>query len=162
MKISFYVALFSGFPSINRNEQSALARANATPINIIIRKLVTKDTEIAFCTAAEVALLTPAGISMPTSLFYCATSTLRTPGGRASAFRLLSRLALNVARATIPGAAIASKPAVRAIALLMPDAIPARWESTDPITAVVNGTTSTHLPAGFVRGRTSFPDCDID
>src|SRR5581483_1798741 len=52
----------------------------------------------------------------------------------------------NTPASTIPNAAIASKPAVRATALLMPDATPLRSLSTASNTVVVSGATK-HAPA---------------
>ena len=47
---------------------------------------------------------------------------------------------------TMPKLAIASKPAVRETALLMPDAMPARLSLTEFMTVVVNGATLIAMP----------------
>ena len=54
--------------------------------------------------------------------------------------------ASNVRASTTPNTAIASRPATRATALLTPDATPAWWLSTAPITVVVSGATVTAMP----------------
>jgi hypothetical protein len=43
--------------------------------------------------------------------------------------------------------ASASRPAARETALLTPDAIPARLDSTEPMTTVTSGATATDMPS---------------
>ena len=57
-----------------------------------------------------------------------------------------SKRALNTAANTMPNSAMAINPAVRAVALLMPDALPACSEGTAFITAVVSGATKPAAP----------------
>src|SRR2546422_3179610 len=68
-------------PSMSKSELSELHTANAAASNITTRKLLIKDSAIACCTAACVAVLKPAGISMPTSLFSCKSRACCMPAG---------------------------------------------------------------------------------
>ena len=54
---------------------------------------------------------------------------------------------MNWAETTAPTAPMASSPATRAIALLTPEAIPARCSSTEPSTAAVSGATVIESPS---------------
>jgi hypothetical protein len=54
-------------------------------------------------------------------------------------------------KSNMPSAATASNPAVRAAALLIPEASPAWRGSTAPMTAVVSGATVSPIPTPRVR-----------
>src|SRR5258706_1993470 len=134
------------FPAINHQALPALSRANAAPSSETRRKAITNDSSIARLSAACASPPTLVGMVMPASLVRCASIACCTPGDRCSVARWLSRLLVKTERATIPKTAMASSPAARETALLIPEAIPAWRCSTAPITAVVSGATVMVMP----------------
>gem|GEM_PF-7026867 len=114
-----------GFPSTSKKAHRALVRARPTPIHIARWKLSTNAAAIACCIAACSVPWAAAGTCAPASLFLWASSNCRTPGETCNAFRRLSRLLLKACRTKMLSTAMASRPATRATALLIPEAIPA-------------------------------------
>ena len=74
-------------------------------------------------------------------------TTRARPGVSGTPASELSIDDVNVAATTAPSAAIASRPATRAIALLMPEAIPALDSSASASTVAVSGATVIASPS---------------
>src|SRR6266699_4842097 len=113
------------FPSTSKKAHNALVSARPTPIHIARRKLSAKAAAITCCNSAWSVPCTVAGTWVAASLGRWSSSNCRIVGETCSASRRLSRLLLQECRTKMLSTAIASRPATRATALLMPEAIPA-------------------------------------
>ena len=111
------------------------------------RKPLTKDSSIARLTTGRVPGCNSFGSSAPASLFRWVASASRAEDVSSISAKRWSSRRSKLCSITIPKTAIASNPAVREIALLIPDATPTRFEGTEFITVVVRGATLTAIPS---------------
>ena len=86
------------------------------------------------------------GTCNPASLVSSVRSSRRTAGGSEKPARLWFKRRPKAFTITTPNTAIASTPATRATALLIPEAVPTRSSFTEFMTEVVRGATVTAIP----------------
>src|SRR5271168_5561170 len=147
-----YVSVFRGsedysvLTGIMSDATAALAKDRPAQINITVRNPKTYAWEIDTWISVVVSESRPEGRSRPASLISFDRTYWRMPGAMTPPIRLRFKLALNNFTITSPRIATASMPATRAIALLIPEAVPARSCPTEPITTVVSGATLIAIP----------------
>ena len=139
-------AIYVVLAGIISEATAELARDKPAQISITLRNPNTNAREIDSRIRAVMFASRPEGTSRPASLISFDRTYWRMPGGSTPLARVRLRLKLNNFTITIPRIAMASTPATRATALLMPEAVPARSWSTELITTVVRGATLTASP----------------
>src|SRR5262249_23478201 len=140
-----------GLPSIQRKEVTALNMARPDAHHITIRKPETKDALMEWRTTVCVELSKCAGISMAANWIRCAVISSRFAGERLLVARSCARFRSNVSSITMPSTAIDNTPAILEVALLMPEATPARFPPTEFMTVVVRGATLIAIPRPSTR-----------
>ena len=140
-------AACGALPSINTHAATALAAASPAARPATRRNPETNAACIACWMTACISSLTPSGNFRLTKSVLRPTSSDRISEGSGSARTRSARARLNALSMITPKTAMASKEAVRATALLMPEATPARRPSMALITVVVSGATLIVIPA---------------
>src|SRR5438876_3797099 len=134
-----------------------LATARPAKMNTTNRNPTTNACETADRTAAAVFSSRLVGNVRAASLVSFAWISRRTFDGSEKLVRLRFKWELNAVTITTPNTAIASTPATRATALLIPEAVPAWSWSTELITTVVSGATVIAIP----KPRTTNPGKNV-